>query len=58
VETNERVSDVDWAWAIAQIDDVITDKMERLLSTPHITDNESKLLRKNIEKAWQRILQG
>ena len=57
VEADKRVSDIEWTWAVAQINDVVNDKLKRL-NVGQLTEKESALLRNNVEKAWQRILQG
>jgi len=57
VEADKRVSDIEWTWAVAQINDVVNDKLKRL-NVGQLTEKESALLSNNVEKAWQRILQG
>ena len=54
------VSDIEWRWAAAQIDDVVKLHLSRLNSTPYnaLTQKEKDLLRSNVENAWKRILQG
>ena len=54
------VSDIEWRWAAAHIDDVVKLHLSRLNSTPYnaLTQKEKDLLRSNVENAWKRILQG
>ena len=58
METDKRISDVDWKWAVKQVEDVVNDRIQRLGNDQVLTFAERELLKSNIEQAWKRILAG
>ena len=58
METDKRISDVDWKWAVKQVEDVVNDRIQRLGRDQVLTFAERELLKLNIEQAWKRILAG
>ena len=58
METDKRISDVDWKWAVKQVEDVVNDRIQRLGRDQVLTFAERELLKSNIEQAWKRILAG
>ena len=58
METDKRISDVNWEWAVKQVEDVVNDRVQRLENDHVLTFAERELLKSNIEQAWKRILVG
>ena len=58
METDKRISDVNWEWAVKQVEDVVNDRIQRLGNDQVLTFAERELLKSNIEQAWKRILAG
>jgi hypothetical protein len=58
VETDKRISDVNWEWAVKQVEDVVNDRVQRLENDHVLTFAERELLKLNIRRAWARILVG
>ena len=58
MEADKRVSDIEWSWAVSQINDAVNQTLS-LIETDATLKPEAKRQRLNeVEKAWQRILQG
>jgi hypothetical protein len=58
MEADKRVSDIEWTWAVSQINDVINQTLT-LIEKDATLKPEAKRQRLNeVEKAWQRLLQG
>ena len=58
METDKRISDVNWEWAVKQVEDVVNDRIQRLGNDQVLTFSERELLKLNIKRAWARILVG
>ena len=57
-EADKRVSDIEWTWAVSQINDVVNQTLT-LIEKDATLKPEAKRQRLNeVEKAWQRLLQG
>ena len=58
MEADKRVSDIEWTWAVSQINDVVNQTLT-LIEKDATLKPEAKRQRLNeVEKAWQRLLQG
>ena len=58
MEADKRVSDIEWSWAVSQINDAVNQTLS-LIETDATLKPEAQRPRLNeVEKAWQRILQG
>ena len=55
---NKRVSDIEWSWAVATINKLVNQCQEAAEKDPALDPVERKRRSTDIEKAWQRILQG
>jgi hypothetical protein len=58
MENDKKVVDIEWKWAVKQVEDVVSDRIQRLGRDPVLTFAERELLKSNIEQAWKRILAG
>ena len=58
METDKRVVDIEWKWAVKQVEDVVNDRVQRLGNDQVLTFAERELLKLNIRRAWARILVG
>jgi hypothetical protein len=58
VEANKRVSEIQWAWAVSQINTVVNQALTRIEADEWGSVEEKRTKLNEIEKAWQRILQG
>jgi hypothetical protein len=58
METDKKVVDIEWKWAVKQVEDVVSDRIQRLGRDQVLTFAERELLKSNIEQAWKRILAG
>jgi len=58
METDKKVVDIEWKWAVKQVEDVVSDRIQRLGNDQVLTFAERELLKSNIEQAWKRILAG
>jgi len=58
METGKKISDIRWGWALAQINNVVNDHIERIESNKELSVKGREELISNAEAAWQRIIQG
>ena len=58
METDKKVVDIEWKWAVKQVEDVVSDRIQRLGRDQVLTFAERELLKLNIKRAWARILVG
>ena len=58
MENDKKVVDIEWKWAVKQVEDVVSDRIQRLGNDQVLTFAERELLKSNIEQAWKRILAG
>ena len=58
METDKKVVDIEWKCAVKQVEDVVSDRIQRLGNDQVLTFAERELLKSNIEQAWKRILVG
>ena len=58
METDKKVVDIEWKWAVKQVEDVVSDRIQRLGNDQVLTFAERELLKLNIKRAWARILVG
>ena len=58
MEAEKRVGEIDWTWAVAQINRVVNQQMTAVENDASLKPDEKKLKVNEIEKAWQRILRG
>ena len=58
MEAEKRVSDIEWSWAVSTINQVVNEALDKAENDPELK-RKARLQRSlEIEKAWQRILQG
>ena len=58
MENDKKVVDIEWKWAVKQVEDVVSDRIQRLGNDQVLTFAERELLKLNIRRAWARILVG
>ena len=58
MENDKKVVDIEWKWAVKQVEDVVSDRIQRLGNDQVLTFAERELLKLNIKRAWARILVG
>ena len=58
MEAEKRVSDIEWSWAVSTINQGVNEALDKAENDPELK-RKARLQRSlEIEKAWQRILQG
>ena len=58
MEADKRVSEIEWSWAVSKINEAVNQTLS-LIETDATLKPEAQRQRLNeVEKAWQRILQG
>ena len=58
MEAEKRVSDIEWSWAVSTIHQAVNEALDKAENDPELK-RKARLQRSlEIEKAWQRILQG
>ena len=58
MEAEKRVSDIEWSWAVSTINKVVNEALDKAESDTGLKPKERLQRSLEIEKAWQRILQG
>lgn len=58
MEANKRVSEIDWSWAVSQINKVVNEALLKIEENDTMEPDDKKKRLNEIEKAWQRILSG
>jgi len=58
MEADKRVSEIDWSWAVSQINRVVNETLLNIEEDDTINPDDKKKRLNEIEKAWQRILGG
>jgi HEAT repeat protein len=58
MEAEKRVSDINWSWAVAQINQVVNEAMTQIEKDDTLNAYDKNKRLNEIEKAWQRILSG
>ena len=58
MEADKRVSDINWTWAVSQINEVVNHALTLIEADEWGSVEEKRTKLNEIEKAWQRILQG
>jgi hypothetical protein len=58
MEADKRVSDINWTWAVSQINEVVNHALTLIEADEWGSVEEKRKKLNEIEKAWQRILQG
>jgi|TARA_R110000744_G_C19325608_1_gene558035 hypothetical protein len=58
METGKKISDIRWGWALAQINNIVNDHIQRIESNKELSVKGREELISNAETAWQRIIQG
>ena len=54
----ERVSDIRWPWAVSQINEVVNQALTLIEKDDTLNTDEKRKRLNDVEKSWQRILQG
>ena len=58
MEADKRVSEIDWSWAVSQINKVVNEALLNIEENDTMEPDDKKKRLNEIEKAWQRILSG
>ena len=58
MEADKRVSDINWTWAVSQINEVVNHALTLIEADEWGSVEEKRTKLNETEKAWQRILQG
>jgi hypothetical protein len=58
MEADKRVSEIDWSWAVSQINKVVNETLLNIEENDTMEPDDKKQRLNEIEKAWQRILSG
>ena len=58
MEAKKRVTEIDWSWAVAQVNTAINNQMTAIENDATLKPEAKKLKVNELEKAWQRILTG
>ena len=58
METEKRVNEIDWSWAVAQVNKAVNYQMTAIENDATLEAEAKKLKVNELEKAWQRILTG
>ena len=58
MESEKRISEIDWSWAISTVNRVVNERLMAIEQDKELTEEKKKQLVSEIEKAWQRILRG
>lgn len=58
MEASKRVSDIKWTWAVSQINEVVNQTLTLIEKDATLKPDEKRQRLNDVEKSWQRILQG
>jgi hypothetical protein len=58
MEADKRVSDIEWTWAVSQINHVVNQTLTLIEKDAALKPEEKRQRLNEVEKAWQRLLQG
>ena len=58
MEAEKRVSEIDWSWAVSQINSLVNETMLQIEKDDTLNAYDKNKRLNEIEKAWQRILSG
>ena len=58
MEAEKRINEIDWSWAIAQVNKAVNNQMTAIENDATLEPEAKKLKVNELEKAWQRILTG
>ena len=58
MEADKRVNEIDWSWAVSQINRVVNETMLQIEKDDTLSAYDKNKRLNEIEKAWQRILSG
>jgi hypothetical protein len=58
MEAEKRVSEIDWSWAVSQINRLVNETMLQIEKDDTLNAYDKNKRLNEIEKAWQRILSG
>ena len=58
MEADKRVSDIEWTWAVSQINDVVNQTLTLIEKDATLKPEAKRQMLNEVEKAWQRLLQG
>ena len=58
MEAEKRINEIDWSWAIAQVNKAVNNQMTAIENDATLEAEAKKLKVNELEKAWQRILTG
>ena len=58
MEAEKRVSDINWSWAVSQINQVVNETLLKIEEDDTINPDDKNKRLNEIQKAWQRILTG
>jgi hypothetical protein len=58
MEAEKRLSDIDWSWAVSQVNKAVNEQMTLIEKDATLKPDIKKQKVNELEKAWQRILLG
>ena len=58
MEAEKRVSEINWSWAVSQINSLVNETMLQIEKDDTLNAYDKNKRLNEIEKAWQRILSG
>ena len=58
MEAEKRVSEINWSWAVSQINSLVNETMLQIEKDDTLNAYDKNKRLNEIEKAWQRILGG
>ena len=58
MEAEKRLSDIDWSWAVSQVNKAVNEQMTLIEKDDTLEKDVKRQKVNELEKAWQRILLG
>lgn len=58
MEAEKRLSDIDWSWAVSQVNKAVNQQMTLIEKDDTLEKDVKRQKVNELEKAWQRILLG
>ena len=58
VKMTSLFKQTEWSWAVSKVNDAVNETLDRIEKDDTLKPEEKRKRRDDVEKAWQRILQG
>ena len=55
---NPPFKQTEWSWAVSKVNDAVNETLDRIEKDDTLKTEDKRKRRDDVEKAWQRILQG